>query len=197
MCLGAYCLRVIILAALLASFPAWSADAKTSAFAGYRNVLLTNGTHSRHVAGVSLIVVRAERLNYNAHDFSVYSFYAHDDGDGDAGAGALLLAVPLFDGPETPAVESVTTQDGADCMLHDMRLLDNGNQARLVIAQRDFGQSYADAAPVHFDVYRFEHNTDGVPGFLPYDFRFERRIEAKRHYCDVERAFHDELGLRS
>lgn len=192
MCLGAYCLRATILAALLASFPTWSADARTPVFAGYRDVPLTNGIHSRHVAGVRLIAVRAERLNYNAHDFSVYSFYAHDGSD----AGSLLLAVPFFGGPETTEVESVNTENGADCVLRDVRLLDDGKQARLVIAQRDFGQSYADAAPVHFDVYRFEHNTDRLPGFPPYDFRFERRIEAKRPYCDVEQAFHDELGLR-
>jgi hypothetical protein len=167
--------------------------ALSQSLVGYRPVPLENGFAHIVLAGQTLVVARAWRENYNAHGFSVFAFYA----DVSDGGKHQLLAVPLFGDASDPIGEreTITTQEGADCMLGDIRLLAASEDARLVVASRALGKSYADPAPVHFDVYRFEKNRGGMPGFPPFDFRFERRIDAGKNYCDVGQAFRAELGL--
>lgn len=74
-----------------------------------------------------------------------------------------------------------------------MRLLrpHAGGPAVLVVADRDFGRSYADSAAVRFTVYQLRHDED----FDTYNFVRVRALAARRRYCDVNEAFAAELGL--
>jgi hypothetical protein len=160
---------------------------------GFREVPLRNGFNRITLAGHEATVAYAWRENYNAHGFSVATIYARP-GKGDAGR---LLLVPVFGEPGNALKErhELTVSGGADCRLQDFALFDSGSAARLVRAWRGIGTGYAAAAPVHFDIYRFERNSDGLPGRPPFDFRFERRVEAAHAYCDVDEAMERELRL--
>jgi hypothetical protein len=162
-------------------------------FIGYRPVSLHNGFNQISLAGQSMTVASAWRENYNAHGFTVATMYVEAGTDPDR----KLLLVPLFGNANDALHEryEVLVDGGADCLLNDFRLLMKDKQALLVRATRELGTGYAEAAPVHFDVYRFERNTDALPGWPPFDFRFDRRIEASHAYCDVDEAMKQELGF--
>jgi len=94
---------------------------------------------------------------------------------------------------------SVSTHEGADCLLRDYRLIvqqDNvrrGKATFLIEAQRESGESYADRAPVTFTVYRLEKGS--VKALNEFAFIKVREFKAGKAYCSVGNAFKEELGL--
>ncbi|GLQ95152.1 carbapenem self-resistance protein CarG family protein [Dyella acidisoli] len=188
-------------------FPFWLVGASVFAvaqpalagqFGDARPVPLTNGFNHVTLDGHAATVIVADRENYNAHGFSVATIYM--EGPSDRQAGNVLNIVPAFPRDSgKPEILQLTTSGGADCVLHDYRLLTSSRSqgAWLVIAERDFGQTYVDAEPVHFDVYRLQENKDGSIGRPPVYFQFDRRIEASKPYCDVDDALGKELGIIS
>jgi hypothetical protein len=165
--------------------------------AGLKVVPVNNGVNQLTLLGEPAMAVRAWRENYNAHGFDVVSFYARDK---TAGEKAFWNLIPVFGqaakGDPTERLE-ITVGGGADCVLHDFRLLhsDDDKQVMLVIAQRDMGDSFADAAPVHFTWYNLVRNEDEAPGEPWLTFRQTRTTQAAKPYCDVEQAFDAELHL--
>jgi hypothetical protein len=150
--------------------------------------LVNNGINKFTVGKHQIMAVRAWRENGNAHGFDVISFYEVDN---------RLNLVPLFADAKDPGKEefNITASGGADCQLHDFRFVKgNGKQpARLVVAERDFGESYADAAAVHFTWYDLlESTTDNGP---PLYFEAKRKTNSPHKYCDVNEAFDKELHL--
>jgi len=164
--------------------------------AGYKAVHLVNGPNELRLQGHDVTVVLASRENYNAHGFTLATFYMRDKGDNGKEAWSLL---PVFEKQKGEEKEQygVTIHGGADCVLHDFRLLSagDGRPALLIVADRDFGESYADAATVHFDYYELVHNKDFVPGWPEFYFRAKRSTTAHAKYCDVNDAFDKELHL--
>lgn len=92
---------------------------------------------------------------------------------------------------------TVTTSGGADCVLHDFRLLVSSQHkpSLLILVDRMMGDSYGDENSVGFKIYTLRQNTEQMPGPPTYYFDLTDQFIAKRKYCDVERAFHDELGI--
>ncbi len=156
-----------------------------------------NGVNQLTLLGEPAMAVRAWRENYNAHGFDVVSFYVRDKA---AGEKAFWNVVPVFGqitkGGTAERLE-ITVGGGADCALHDFRLLhsDDDKRVMLVIAQRDMGDSFADAAPVHFTWYELAKNEDETPGEPWLSFRQARVTQATKPYCNVEDAFDKELHL--
>ena len=189
------------------TFPFWLASALVFAvaqpalagqFGEAQPVSLINGINHVTLSGHAATVIVADRENYNAHGFSVATIYM--EGPSDRQAGNVWNIVPAFPRDSgKPEILQLTTSGGADCVLHDYRLLTSSRSkgAWLVIAERDFGQSYAEAALVHFDVYRLQENKDESIGRPPVYFQFDRRIEASKPYCDVDDAMEKELGIIS
>lgn len=175
------------------------ANAGTSAgtSAGLKPVLIDNGINQLTLLGEPAMAVRAWRENYNAHGFDVVSFYARDKATGEK---AFWNLVPVFGqlakGDLAERLE-ITISGGADCVLHDFRLLrsDDDKRVVLVIAQRDMGDSFADPAPVHFTWYDLARNEDEAPGDPWLAFHQTRVTQASKAYCDVEDAFDKELHL--
>jgi hypothetical protein len=139
------------------------------------------------------LVVVGRRENFNAHGFDVASFYIRSPDS--EGSREVWNIVPLeADGKE---VHQVTSSGGADCLLHDFRLLKGKqkNEALLVLADRDFGETYVDEEKVTFTFYALKVNDGQQLGSA--DFYFEKSSSqvAKKKYCDVREAFKSELGL--
>lgn len=184
--------RLFFLCLALACLPLQAAS--TAPLAGFHAVPLHNGFNRIRLAGRSATVAYGWRENYNAHGFSLASIYLDD---ANANGKASLLLVPAFGDNHDPNKEQFefAQSGGADCLLRDFRLLTAGDKALLVIATREPGDSYADAAAVHFDIYSLQRNDDELPGRPRFYFSLDRRIEASHSYCDVSEALKEELRI--
>lgn len=134
------------------------------------------------------LVVVAHRENFNAHGFEVVTFLVED--------GDTLLQVPLFDGDDER--QFATISGGADCTLHDLRLLPGkaGVPMTLVIADRALGESYADPNTVTFTWYSLRTNAEGDVGYPQFRFERTRTTQVKQPFCDVGEAFDATFGKR-
>lgn len=83
------------------------------------------------------------------------------------------------------------------CLLHDFRLLcDAARQtAVLIVAEREFGKSFADPRPVTFLYYELTVNKEGIPGIPALYFKASKKLASQAANCDVTEAFEKELGL--
>ncbi|HEX7638899.1 MAG TPA: hypothetical protein VF457_10915 [Burkholderiaceae bacterium] len=141
--------------------------------------------------GDPAVAVLAHRENFNAHSFEVLALYLTPRDSRDK----TWNIVPLFDDKHPTGALELYTDGGADCLLHDYRLLAAAGQPmRIVLAARDFGQDFADTVPVRFDFYVLKTNEDQDFG-RPYRyFEHEKSVQARHPYCDVGEAFRKELG---
>lgn len=182
-------LVALALGGLLAATATATAHAKTPSTV----VPIENGVTKVSLDGVDVTVLRAFRENYNAHSFDVVSFYTGSLVD----KKQQLGIVPIFskDGEE---VHEITIGGGADCNLTDFRLVKGTGKrpARLVVAKRDMGETYADDETVRFTVYEMKRNDDPESDMdPPVSFQEKLRINSKHKYCDVNDAFDKELHL--
>ncbi len=200
---GARLLSGALLAGSILAAPAARAQAPTrepgarvtavdsAAFArGYAVVPLRGGPSAVDLLGDGGrgVVLVARTDNGNGHGWSTVTFAVRPRV---RGPGANPWQAVAFGAAQ--AREPFRTAEGADCTLGDARLLrpNAGGAATLVVAERDFGRSYADSAAVHFSVYRLVHDADPDT----YQFVRARTLTARRSYCDVNAAFAQELGL--
>jgi hypothetical protein len=170
------------------SLPAPATDAPPTGV-----LLIQNGPNRLTLAGKELLAVRGWRENFNAHGFDTVNFYLHAP---DGTWHLVPVMVPAAKG--LPAEQAgVGASGGADCQLRDFRLIDarGGKPAQLILADREFGESFADAATLHFDYYELAENTEGVVGDPLYWFRHVKHVDAPKPYCDVNDAFDKELHL--
>jgi hypothetical protein len=164
-------------------------------FSNWTLVPLRNGPNNFDIDGdgrLDLVFV-AWRETANAHAYELVTFYRATDDE------QKWQLVP-FEGTGGQAdSDAFRTHMGADCQLRGIAIVRRPAQRHeavtAIVAERDFGQSYADTASVKFTVYRLARNDDGTPGWPPLYFQRDRTIEAKSKYCDVNEAFASELGI--
>ena len=136
-------------------------------------VAIHNGIESIELApGVKGMAISASRQNFNAHDFEVVSLYAQTE--------VGLSIVPRFSAQGQERLE-ITVSGGADCVLHDFRLLSATKEhpMTLVVADRNAGESFADTETVRFSFYDLKHNADGEVGRPLWYFDSSRNLESK------------------
>jgi hypothetical protein len=170
-------------------------------FSTWATVPLRNGPNDIDIDGDGRpdLVFVAWRDNSNAHGYERVSFYRRGNTDD-----PKWQVVP-FEGMDNglsgqPDADSFRTNQGADCMLRGMAVVRKpsaGEPITVVVGERDFGQSYADAANVKFVVYSITRNDKSIPGWPAVYFQRDRTIEAKSKHCDVNEAFASELGIRT
>lgn len=143
------------------------------------------------------LIFVAWRGNYNAHGYSLFTFYMHFPNENEPEKQWHLVS--FFDKSGVPKKDAISTEEGADCFLQDIRVLRSTSQKNLpvivIIGTREFGESYADAAPVKFVVFELKHNREGIPGEPPFYFKPKRTIKGKKKYCDINVAFSEELWI--
>ena len=160
---------------------------------------LHNGRNAIDLLGTGQpgAVIVSRRANGNAHGFSVVLFQVLAPTTADGTNAPAWQVIPFFGGPHDAKTgeELFRTVEGADCTLRDLRVIRHGGSrpAEIVIASREFGASFADSAPVHFDFYELDTNTESYgPTYM---FRHVRTVSAKHAYCDVDDALDRELKL--
>ena len=165
------------------------AFAMGSTWAANQPVPINNGMNTLKIRGTDFQVFRAWRENYNAHGFDVVTFYYRNND--------TWGLVPLFDDAKASEKLELTAGGGADCRLHDFRLLvyPDATSAQLLVATRDPGSSYVSSEVVHYVYYDLEKNVDGTPGAPLYAFKATGRSTSKAAYCDVNDAINNELHL--
>jgi hypothetical protein len=180
-------LALLVIASGLAAATAVAMDVS-----GYAVVKLHRGLNNLDLgfAGRKFSVAIAHRENFNAHSFDVVTVYLSS---GDPSQG--LDIVGFWD--KTKEGLTLTVSGGADCLLHDFRLLEStrGMPPMLVVAERPLVMSYADNEPVSFRFYALKQNTEGLPGEPAYWFDLVETRTSRRAYCDVGFALSRELGL--
>lgn len=138
--------------------------------------------------GLRITVLRRE--NFNAHGFDV--LFVHSAGSPD-GAPVQSL-VPFFEEGNESA--SLSTREGADCVLRDFRVtVGPAMEPVVVVAERELGASFIDEHPVRFREFTLRRNPEGTPGRPWLYFEASRSWESANSYCDVGEALQRELGL--
>lgn len=174
-----------------------ASSAVAGQFGNAHAVALTNGFNHVVLGGHEATVVVAERENFNAHGFVVATIYMV--GPSDRSDGKVLNIVPVFSSDPKDEYQRLylVKGGGADCVLHDFRILASNHSAAtwLIRAERDMKLSYADAEPVRFYFYRLKENKDGQIGRPPVYFEFDHRVDASKPYCDVDEAINKELSI--
>jgi hypothetical protein len=137
--------------------------------------------------GTPDLVVKARRENFNAHGSTHYAFYRH------APTGAWEI-VAIEPSPDAALELDVATTEGADCVLKDVRVQGaRDGRIVLIVAAREFGDSYADTRPVTMSWYELQRNADERPGRTPLYFARTREKVTAKPYCDVGEAFEREM----
>jgi hypothetical protein len=184
------CIRPLALAAVALALGIPTALAID--FGGYAVVKLHRGLNDPDLAfaGRKFSVAVAHRENFNAHSFDVVTVYLSS---GDPSGGLDILGFWDKNHEEL----TLTVSGGADCLLHDFRLLKStrGAAPMLVVADRPLLGTYADNEPVSFKFYVLRQNTDGLAGEPAYWFDRVETQTSKGAYCDVGAALARELGL--
>jgi len=131
--------------------------------------------------GTPAMTVVGRRENFNAHSFDVSSFFVR--------LGDRWEVVPLFGAGKEQ--DSVTSAGGADCLLHDFRLVQSAPHTplTLILADRDYGDSFVDVRPVTFRAYQLTRNERSVPGKPTWSYLLRSSWQSAKSYCDVGDAF--------
>jgi hypothetical protein len=144
---------------------------------------------------VGAMVMLAHRENFNAHSFAMASFYLRTDAQNSQPK--QWQVVPFHLDPKSGNFEYFQkVGGGADCQTCTFRLLvDRKTDATyVVIAERQFGDSFADTRPVTFTWLKLTRG-NGLPGepvawFKPFEIE-----TTKAAYCNVDQAIKTELRL--
>ena len=159
---------------------------------GYSVVKLHRGLNDVNLgfAGRRAAVVIGHRENFNAHSFDIVTIYLSN------GKSSEGLDIVGFWDKDQEALY-LTVSGGADCLLHDFRLLRSARSdpSMVVVADRPLLRTYVDAEPVSFKFYSFKQKTDRLPGGPAYWFDLIGTQTSKAAYCDVGVALSHELGL--
>jgi len=190
--------RVSCLLMLGLFFAVGSAEARPELGEDLQLITLQNGVNAVDLdgAGTPAVIVLAQRDNFNAHSYEVTTVYATlKTGGADVSEWKIIPAMPK----SAKELLHLVTSGGADCVLHDFRLLTDArhHSAVLVIADRKFGKNVADKQPVTFELYRLTRNGEELPGAPALYFKFETQWKSGKSYCDVGEAFQEELGIAS
>lgn len=146
-----------------------------------------------------VVKARYSAPNPSPHSFSVYSFNIFTNEDIGVGNRDIHWYVVSFPDLAPPVGRlEVTTGQGSDCMVRDIRLVLQREQgkpptAMVVQAERKVAGSYGDPETVTFTTYRLEKGSPKSPN--EFAFIEVSREESKSRYCSVTEAFLKELGL--
>lgn len=146
-----------------------------------------------------VVKARYSAPNPSPHSFSVYSFNILTNEDIGVGNRDIHWYVVSFPDLAPPVGRlEMTTGQGSECMVRDIRLLirreqDKPSTATIIQAERKVTGSYGDPETVTFTTYKLEKGSPKSPN----EFAFVEvsREESKSRYCSVTEAFLKELGL--
>jgi len=172
----------------------------------FQIVTIKNGTNKIDLNndGVMDTVFMSKRENGTSpHGYSIYNFSIYTpplavfSSDTNSYWHSVIVWKGYKDSKDDNALyyNVLTTTEGADGFLEDIRLIKGQNQKPiLVIARKDFGDSYADSQVVRFHFYDLVENTDGEDLSSNYSYKYRDTAVATSKYTDVNEAMDKELA---
>jgi hypothetical protein len=189
---------------LAASAAASQAPGPKHDFGKMQWIEISNGPNAIDIDGGNKngLIFQAHRENYNAHSFERITFYQREGGDDNPSTSAdkpVWNVIPFF-AEGTTEKDSLETVQGADCRLRDWVVLRKRGDKRapltVIVADRDFGETYIDKKRVTFSVYELKRNQDESPGFPALYFEQVDQFRSRQTYCDADLAIRQELGVK-
>ncbi len=193
---------------LNSSATAWAQTSPARAFDKMQLVEIGNGPNTVDIEGNGQdgLVFQAHRENYNAHSFEHTTFYRREKSDPPANvstpsAKSTWDLVPFFSpGDGGKEMDAFDTVQGADCRLRDLVVLRPHSAKHspliVIVAERDFGETYVDEKQVTFSVYKIKRNDDSSPGEPAVYFQRVDQFRSKKSYCDADDAIRSELKVK-
>lgn len=154
---------------------------------------LKNGINMVDLIGAGtkedLVMVARRNDGTSPHGYTNYSFFTGKNSENET----YLRLVQLQNKDEDKLEDTISTSEGADCILQDIALINfKKSNPILVIAHRDLGKSYVDRQTVRFDFYQIKSND--TMDYMPDNwFQYVDSSETKEKYCDVNEAISKEL----
>lgn len=149
--------------------------------------------------GIQDMVVKSFRNNGTSpHSYNVYDFFINKPASQYTEKEWVIVQIDK-DKNDKDAINieydnDVSTSEGAEVVLKDVRVIKTKDKrCLLVIAKRDFGESYVSEETVNFDIYEMRENTTG-DNDPDYYFNYLESIKAKNKYVDVNEAMDKELN---
>lgn len=136
--------------------------------------------------GVQEIIVGAQRDNFNAHGFSVFSFYKEDK-DG------VLHVIPLESPGNTGGSFDyfLQTAHGAECTVRNVYFMGDV----LLVAHKSATVPVCEEGSVLFLFYRMVENTESAPGLPRWYFELFQQKESRGSFRDVDAAIKAEKSI--
>jgi len=157
-------------------------------------VFLTNGINSVDLNGDGIkdLAISGFRNNSTAHVFNYYTFYIYDKNYKSNNSPPWCI-VEIEDNKKNPDKTDnycIWTNEGADGILTDAALVrDENGKLWLLLANREFGESYADPGKVTFTYYSLD--------YYKTENRFIYKVKSKKisnnNYVDVREAINAEI----
>ena len=169
----------------------------TKRFVGAAILHLEGGPNSIDIDGdaASDVAFRAYRPNFNAHGYTLVTFYRKTV-DSDGVQSWELVPFVGANGQEHASFES---REGADCRLSGIVALREdksvGTPVTVIEAERDAGDSSADPMKVTFTVFRLSRNDEQISGWPNVYFKETETLVSRELHCDVGRAIETELDI--
>ena len=187
---------VLVAASVSISAPSRAAEPM---FPNAEIVELKNGVNSVDLDGDGTLdmVIRARNHSLGAgrHRDTLIFFVKVDTGEG------WEWNLIEFDKPSSRGFTGHFSAYGDDeCMSRDLRLLISGDDQRgrltLILAIRELGRHVYDDDRVRFFLYELvDTNIPKILDFQRYEFFLKQVITTERKFCDVGKAFREELGI--
>ncbi len=139
--------------------------------------------------GKNDLVVKGFVNNVSAHTMDYYTFYVMKE---NLEGKVIPNLVKIKNDKDFDY--SFSSSRGADCELSGVRIKKESKEIKgmqLIIARREFGETYVDSQKVTFSYYKLVYDED----WSLYIFEIYKSVVSKNSYCDVNDAFKKELGL--
>lgn len=130
--------------------------------------------------GVKDLVLKGHYHNISAHDYDTFSFYINYKIYNDT-----YQIVKT-----TPEEFIITNQNGADCQLKTIKIVNIDNKNKILVVSREFGASYTDYQTVNFSIFNI--GFDDIS--RTFSLEQEKTYQTTQKYCDVNEAIKNEFS---
>jgi len=148
------------------------------------------------------LVMKSRLEAGTAHDFSIYSFHFHNpDGNGveHFNAWQVIPFIKPLDHKRPYGEYQLYTNEGADCVLSDIRLIVNRSKQHTktyaIFAERENTLGYAEDENFTFYIYRLVREPEVRSFQIILSFKLIKTISPTTKYCGSNEAFLAEFGL--
>jgi hypothetical protein len=152
-----------------------------------------------------LDLVMKSRFEINSpHSASIYSFHRHAQEEEYFVNWPEWIIIPIInlDSKEPHGSPTISTFEGADCILRDVRLVQTNRHGKglktfLILGERDLADGFWDIRPFKFKIYEMltVAPNEETQFYVRVAFRVSHTLTSTEKYCGATEAFFREFGF--